>query len=193
MAKRYARYFWAEPEDVTQMIYQVVARRPSFGPDDNVVWLAQDALHNLVQNRKRSPEYRRLRHFSHETTTPLPDDAENEWIDEDDVVFADENVHATPRPNPEQAVLEKERVETLRTFLAELKESLDPVERTVLEAGETDSYDTTELQRKLRCTRERIYVARRTIKDQAQKLRQRWEAAGRSLPGFRFSAKKTSR
>jgi hypothetical protein len=114
-------------------------------------------------------------------------------VDEDDEVFADENVHATHLPNPQQALLEKERVETYRAFLAELKASLDRIERAVVEAGETDTYDTTELQRKLRCDRGRIYQARKTIKDRAEKLRQRWEAAGRPLPNFQISTKKTLR
>ena len=185
LAKRFARYFWAEPADVTQMIWGVLSRRDSFGPGDNVVWLAQDALHNLVKDRKRSQDFKRLRHFSHQTTTPLDDYAENEWVDEAGEVLADENLHATTFPHGEKAVLEKERALTYRAFLAELKKSLDAVELAVLEAGEDDSDETTDLQRKLRCKRDRIYAARRSIKEKALELRKRWQAAGRLLPGFR--------
>jgi hypothetical protein len=190
LARRYVRYFRAEPEDLIHMMFEVLWRRPSFGVDDNVFWLAQDAIQNLVKNRRRSQDYKRLRFFPHKTTTPLDDYAENEWIDESGEEFEDENLHATPFPNPEKALLEKERVETYRTFLGELKKTLDPIELAVLEDGEDDSYDTTELQKKLRCSRDRIYEARRSIKARALELRKRWEAGGRLLPGFLAIKKK---
>lgn len=190
LARRYVHHFRVEPEDLVQMIFEVIWRRPAFGPDDNVVWRAQDAVVNLVKNRRRSQDYKRLRFFSHKTTTPMEDYAENEWVDEAGEVFEDENLHATTFPNPEQALLEKERVETYRAFLAELKTSLDAVELAIVEAGEEDDDDTTELQKKLRCTRDRIYVARRSIKAKALMQRMRWEAGGRLLPGFLAIRKK---
>jgi DNA-directed RNA polymerase specialized sigma24 family protein len=124
LARRYVHRFRVEPEDLVQMIFEVIWRRPEFGPDDNVVWRAQDAVVNLVKNRRRSQDYKRLRFFSHKTTTPIDDYAENEWVDEAGEVFEDENLHATTFPNPEKALLEKERVETYRAFLTELKASL---------------------------------------------------------------------
>jgi hypothetical protein len=184
LAKRFIHHFRAEPEDIVQMMFEVVWRRPAFGRDDNVVWLAEDAVQNLVKNRRRSQEYTRLRFFSHKTTMPIDDYAENEWVDEAGEVFEDENVHASHIPTPEKAVLEKERVETYRAFLTELKESLDPLERAIIEEGERDNDETTELQKKLRESRERIYKARFNIKTKALALRKRWEASGRLLPGF---------
>jgi hypothetical protein len=184
LAKRYVFPFNAEPEDLVQMTWEVLARRPSFGPDDNVVWLAQDAMRNLVKDRKKSHDYHRLRFFSHNTTSPIEDYAENEWIDESGEEFDNESLHAHPAPNPERALLEKERILTYRAFLDELKKSLDPVELAVVVAGEKDADDTTDLQKQLRCSRDRIYQARFTIKQKGLKLRERWTAAGRELPGF---------
>ena len=184
LAKRYASYFWAQPADIVQMLWEVVSRRDSFGPDEDVFFLAQDALHNLVKDRKKSQEYLRLRHFSHKSTTPLDDFAENEWIDEAGEVFEDENLHATTFPHGEVAVIEKERVEIFREFIGALKELLDPIELAIIQDGEADNYDTTALAKKLRVKRDRIYEARRKIKEKAVALRKRWEAAGRPLPNF---------
>jgi hypothetical protein len=184
LATRHAPTLRLEPDDVIQMAFEVVWKRPAFGPGDDVVWRAQDAIQNLVKNRKRSQEHKRLRFFSHKTTTPLDDYAENEWVDEAGEVFEDENLHAALAPSPERALLEKERVLTYRAFLDELKTSLDPVELAIVASGEADDYETTELQRTLRCPRATIYEARRSIKKKALKLRERWAAAGRELPGF---------
>jgi hypothetical protein len=184
LAERHVVHFHTEPEDLVQMTWEILARRPSFGPEDNVVWLAQDAMRNLVKARVRSEDYARLDFHNHEAKTPIADDAENEWVDEDGQEVDDERLHVHPAPSPERAVLEKERVETYRAFFAELKESLDPMERAIVEAGEKEADDTTDLAKQLRCSRDRIYQARFTIKQKALKLRARWAAAGRELPGF---------
>lgn len=168
----------------------IVSQRAAFGPNDNVIWLAQDAMQNLAANHKRTQEYRRVRLFSHETTSPLDDFAENEWIDPSGELFHNEEAQAHGGPNPERALLEKERVITHREFLWELKKSLDRVELGVVLAGEDESFDTTELQQRLDCTRDQIYEARRTIKAKALKQRDRWVAGGRLLPGFSATKKK---
>jgi hypothetical protein len=184
LAKRHAVHFRAEPEDLVQMTWEILARRAAFGPDDDVVRLAQDAMENLVKDRQGSQDYKRLRFASHKKTRAVDDYAPVEWVDEAGEEVDDERLHAHAAPSPERAVLEKERVETYRAFFTELKESLDSVERAIIEAGEKDADDTADLEKQLRCSRERIYKARFTIKQKALKLRARWAAAGRELPGF---------
>jgi len=190
-AKRYSKVFRdRDPEDLIQDAWVVVSQRESFGPDDKVIWLAQDAMQNLAANHKRTQGYRRERLFSHETTAPLDDYAENEWIDESGEVFQNEEAHAHGSPSPEKAVIEKERVLIYREFLSELKTTLGRIELGIVIAGEDETFDTTELQQKLKCTRDQIYEARRTIKEKALKLRDRWAAGGRVLPGFLAMKKK---
>jgi hypothetical protein len=183
-ARKYSHHFRAEPEDLIHAAFEIVWRSPSFGPDDDVVFRAQDAMQDLVKNRTRSNDYKKLRFFSGKTTSPIEDYAENEWVDESGETLDDENLHAATFPHGEKAVLEKERIETYREFFDELEKSLDPIERAVLRDTAADVDDTVELQKKLRCSRDRIYKARFNIKTKAFELRRRWEAAGRVLPGF---------
>ncbi len=147
-------------------------------------------MQSLAANHKRTQEYKRVRLFSHETTSPIEDYAENEWIDEAGEVFHNEEAQAHGGPNPERALILKERVLIYREFLSELKTTLDRIELGIVVAGEDESFDTTDIQRSLKCTRDQIYEARRTIKEKALKLRDRWAAGGRMLPGFLGTKKK---
>jgi DNA-directed RNA polymerase specialized sigma24 family protein len=186
-AVRYAAVFRAEPEDLVQWTFEILWKRAAFGPNEYVVFLAQDVMQGLAANRRRSLDHKRTRLFSHEPREKEVDEPDVDNLDTDqnkvdEVVDADAERNRTP--NPEKALLEKERVETYRKFLEELKAGLTPIELGIVGEGEDDNYDTTELQKKLKCTRDQIYEARRTIKEKAVKLRDRWTAGGRALPGF---------
>jgi hypothetical protein len=190
-AVRYARAFPATPEDLVQMTWVILSQAAFFAPNANVVWLAQDAMQNLSANRKRTQDYKRMRFFSHKLDDRIP----NYDIDWDDY-FADidqtanEDMEKGTFPNPEQALLAKERVLTSQKFIAELKKLLTPIELGIVTEGEDENYDTTELQQKLKCSRNEIYEARRTMKEKAVKLRARWEAGGRELTALPKQTKK---
>jgi DNA-directed RNA polymerase specialized sigma24 family protein len=174
LAVRYARVFRESPEDLLQRTFEILWQRASFGPDENVVWRAQDAMQNLAANRKRSFAYKKVGLFENR-----PSDDEDEERDDEARVPG----HA---PDPEALLIERETTETYRAFIAELKEELrsNRVALGVVTEGEDENFDTTELQQKLGASREQIYEARRSIKAKAVELRDRWHHTGRELPGF---------
>jgi hypothetical protein len=186
-AVRYAQVFRAEPHDLLQSTFEILSKRPSFGPDENVVWRAQDVMQNLAKDRKESQDYKRTRLFSHELLEKPVEEPDVDNLDtEQNTVEEIDDASARPHqaPNALQALLEKERVLTYRKFLEELKAGLTPIELGVITEGEDENFDATELQKKLKCARSEIYEARRHIKEKAEKLRDRWIAGGRELPGF---------
>ena len=172
-AVHYSRVFRATPDDLVQWTWVILSQRPSFGPGENVIWRAQDAMQNLAANRVRTKDYKLTSFFSH---APIGDEEEGEIYDERQVVGT--------IPHPEAILIERENVELCRAFIAELMETLSPIERGLVSEGMEENYDTTELQQKLKATRDQISKARVTLKEKAEKLAGRWTNANRPLPAF---------